>query len=288
MTLASFLPLVIGAIGIGALVQFILGWVETPDSLPQRLRATYVLFYQEHTEYLLDRTPVQRFALFHAGSVLLGLAAGYFFYGTALVGLLGGAVGMVAPALLLRQRRQTRRDKLQQQVDPALQFLASTLAVNPNVENALHLVSVHFQPPISEELARVVSAYRLGQRLDDALKTLSERCQDPYVTALVVALLVGRRTGGDIAETLRRIAYSTRESVRIEQDLRSKTRGQQNQFYLVVVLYVLALVALKLTLPESWQQLTTTDTGKLTLIASVAVVGAAIAWAQRILSPKNL
>ncbi len=86
---------------------------------------------------------------------------------------------------------------------------------------------------------------------------------------------------------MRRIAQSTRESVRMEQDLKSKTRGQRNQFYVVLFLYPLTLLALKSAQPETWQQLVTTDAGRLTLCASIAVVIAASVWAHHILHPKN-
>ena len=35
----------------------------------------------------------------------------------------------------------------------------------------------------------------LGQSLDDALQGMAERCNDAFMTAMVIALVVGRRTG---------------------------------------------------------------------------------------------
>ncbi len=287
MSTGILLPFTIAALGLYALYLAAMSALERPDASLRQIIGFYGRWYQELADYLLDRTSARRFALFHGGSVLLGWVLGYLLSQSALLTLVGAALGGTVPVLILHQRRQTRREQLQQQVDPALQFLANTLAVNPNVENALHLVSAHFKPPIALEFGQVVSAYRLGQRMDDALQAMSERCRDPYVTALVVALRVGRRAGGDLAETMRRIAQSTRESVRMEQDLKSKTRGQRNQFYVVLFLYPLTLLALKSAQPETWQQLVTTDAGRLTLCASIAVVIAASVWAHHILHPKN-
>jgi Flp pilus assembly protein TadB len=128
----------------------------------------------------------------------------------------------------------------------------------------------------------------MGRGLDDALQDMAQRCSDPFVSAMVIALVVGRRTGGNVATTLRRIAFSTREAVRVELELNSKTRGQRNQFYLVVLLYPLGLLGMKLMMSEAWSQLIHSYSGKVALFVSMSVVGAAVIWAQRILNPDNL
>ena len=67
-----------------------------------------------------------------------------------------------------------------------------------------------------------------------------------------------------------------------------KNNTNGNQFYLVVLLYPLGLLALRAALPEAWIQLTTTFNGKTCLAITATVVAVAIYWAQRILSPENL
>jgi tight adherence protein B len=144
------------------------------------------------------------------------------------------------------------------------------------------------KPPISQEMKRVVAAFRMGQSLDQALSGMADRCNDPFVTAMVIALIVGRRTGGNISVTLRQIASTTRDAARTEKDMASKTNGQRSQFYFVVALYPISLVSMKLILPTAWVMLTSSFQGLVALFGSVAIVLFATVWALNILDPKNL
>lgn len=284
--------LIAGAFAVCALLLGAYGWVLTPETFPRRLWQRYAAWQQELASYLLDPTTPTQFARRHALMAVGGLVAGVALWlvaaDTPIVAVAGLAVGLGAPFFLYPQRVQTRRELLQQQVDPALQFIANALQVAPNLDESLNLVALHLRPPMSEEVARVSAAYRLGQSLDDALQGMAERCNDPFVTSMVIALVVGRRTGGNISATLRRIAHSTREAVRVELELNTKTKGQRNQFYLVALLYPFGLVGLKQGMPTAWQALTDTYMGKVALCASLAVVLVSVVWAQKILSPKNL
>lgn len=287
MLLVSSLGYLFAALACVALLLGLDAWTRVEHSLPQRAWESYKAWYREQADYLIDRMPARDFALRHAGAGLLGLLLGMASGQPLLVvgGLLGG---ILYPVFHLKQRVQKRREALQLQIDPALQLIANALQVTPSLEEALVLVAQHLRPPMSEEVARVVAAYRLGQSLDDSLQGMAERCNDAFITSMVIAMVVGRKTGGNIAVTLRRIAVSTREAVRVELELATKTRGQRNQFFFVAILYPLGLVGLKAGLPVAWESLMNTYFGKVALFASMAMVVGGTTWALKILSPKNL
>lgn len=263
-------------------------WVRAEGSLVRRLWAAYQLWYRQHTDYLLDRTPASHFALRQGALGLVLLLIGSQLSSAPLIWAGLFFAGPLLLAGLLAQRVHERRRALQGQIDQALLLIANAMQVAPNLESALSLVAEHLQPPMSEEVARVVSSYRLGQTMDDALDAMGRRCNDPFVTAMITALFVGRRTGGNISATLRRIAQATRESIRVELELASKTRGQRSQFFLIATLYPIGLLAMKEALPQVWVILTTSFEGKATLFVSMGIVGVAVIWALRILNPKNL
>lgn len=279
-------------VGAAALAGFLLSfdlWLRSEDSFWARAWQTYKKWYDEQAAYLLDRTPaidhVKMHAAYAIGALVLGLVVALT-QPVIIVACFG--IGVFIPFMLLKNRVQKRRHDLLMQIDPALQFMANALQVTPNVEEALLLVAQHMKPPISEEMRRVVACYRMGQSLDQALQGLADRCNDPFVTSLSVALVVGRRTGGNISQTLRDIALSTREITKVELELSSKTKGQRNQFYLVAALYPLTVWGLKDQLPSAWTTLTSTSSGLLALLGSTLVVVFATVWALGILNPKNL
>ncbi|MCS6915079.1 MAG: type II secretion system F family protein [Myxococcales bacterium] len=289
MDLLRLVGTALGAIAAAAGVLAFDAWIHSKDSIPQQLWAAYVRWYREPAEYLLDRTPAKTFAIYHALQLLACLLIAVVVFGGHPIALVGAlAAGILGPPYLYLRRVEKRREALQQQIDPALQFIANALQVTPNLEEALSMVAEHMKPPISEEVSRVVTAYRLGQTLDDGLQDMAARCNDPFITAMVIALIIGKRTGGNISATLRRIAHATREAVRVELELRTKTKGQRGQFYLILFLYPVGLVSIKQFLPQVWDVLTNSYAGKLTLLFSMMAVAGAIYWARKILNPKNL
>lgn len=280
--------LVLGAISLAAGGLAIDAWLRSDSSFLQRAWAAYRTWYKEHADYLLDQTPAKAYAIRHAAIAGAALLIGVVAIGQLIVSLALLLIGAAVPFMMLRDRAQKRRLELIQQIDPALLFMANSLQVTPSVEVALMLVAQHMKAPISQEARRVVAAFRMGQSLDAALQSMADRCNDPFVTSMIIALIVGRRTGGNISATLRQIANTTREAVRVEKDMGSKTNGQRSQFYFVVALYPITLLAMKHVLPSGWTTLTTTFKGQVALLGSVAIIIMATVWALSILNPKNL
>ena len=292
MNLLDFLGgagVAVGALTAVAAVLALDAWIRAENSLPQQAWAAYVAWYKEPSEYLMDKTPARDFAIMHfiQAFAITALTAFIFSWHPIAMALAIGA-GVIGPAWLYLNKVEARREALQAQIDPALQFIANALQVTPNLEEALSMVAEHMKPPMSQEVARVVAGYKLGQTLDDGLQGMAARCSDPFITSMVIALIIGKRTGGNISATLRRIAHATREAVRVELELKTKTKGQKGQFYLIILLYPLGLVAMKQFLPQIWTVLTETYVGKITLLFSVGAVVGAIYWARSILNPKNL
>lgn len=263
-------------------------WLRSDSLFLKRCWDDYRSWYQEQADYLLDPTPARSFAVSHAVLVGGALLLGGLAFSSLLPVVVLGIAGLIAPRLHLQDRVRKRRGELIQQIDPALQLIANSLQVTPNVEGALLLVAQHCKPPISQEMSRVVAGFRMGQSLDTALQGMADRCSDPFVTAMTIALIVGRRTGGNISATLRQIASTTREAVRVQKDMSSKTKGQRSQFFFVVALYPISLFAMRTVLPTGWETLTTKFQGRVALLGSMGIIVLAIFWALSILNPKNL
>ena len=267
-------------------------WIRSEGSVWTRLWWTYKEWYDEQAAYLFEPRPAVEAAKQHliiaVGALIGGGVVALLLTPNPLVIVAMFALGIIYPFLEMRGRVQKRRQELLLQIDPALQFMANALQAAPNLEEALLLVAQHMKPPMAQEVRRVVSAYRLGKSLDEALQEMADRCNEPFITSMVMALIVGRRTGGNVALTLRDIALSTREVTKVELDLRTKTKGQQNQFYLVLVLYPVGVMALKEMLPSAWTTLAHTTQGLMAFLGSALVVVVSFVWARSILSAKNL
>ena len=151
---------------------------------------------------------------------------------------------IATPPLFLLRRKKLRREKLAAQLDNTLISLADALTTVPNLGEALRSISGHLRPPMSGEIRALLAEVQLGRSLDEALERMARRLRLPGLEAVVSALTLGRRTGGDMATMLKRIAAGIREVSRLEGVIRTKTAEGRNQAWvmgLVPPLFVLLM-----------------------------------------------
>jgi tight adherence protein B len=135
----------------------------------------------------------------------------------------------LGPAVWLARRDAARALALGDQVEGFLNGLAGALTVTPNLGEALSRAAQHLAQPMQGELEDALAQVALGRPLDEALASMAERIGAPGMGPAVAAVLMGRRTGGDLPGILKRMATTLREMARLEGVVRTKTaegRGQ--------------------------------------------------------------
>ncbi len=118
--------------------------------------------------------------------------------------------------------------------------------------------------------------------LDRAIHALSRRINSTLISGALTAIVVARRTGGNLPQTLERAAAALRETTRLEGVLRSKTaEGRGQVLVLASVPFILGLIIL--WLDRSWfDPMLDHPVGTAILVAcSVAWTFAAL-WAHQI------
>jgi tight adherence protein B len=78
-----------------------------------------------------------------------------------------------------------------------------------------------FNEPLAGELRRTFEEQHLGQPLDIVLRKLSERVPSMDVQFFVSAVLLQRRTGGNLAELLDKLAQLIRERFKLRARIRT-------------------------------------------------------------------
>jgi tight adherence protein B len=209
------------------------------------------------------------FALRHALAAAAGFAAGLAL-GSAIRALLLGTIAAIAPLGWMRQQIKQRRKALEAQLDAALQTIANNMLATQNVVDGFAAVAMHLPPPVSQEAELVVKDVKVGARIEEALADLSQRCQSQHVDAVVTALSIGLRTGGDLGKVLKKIAFVVRETIRCEELMAAKTsEGKTSAAIVGVMPMVLAVIMYRL-MPEWMAPLWNTLLGS--LLVAVAVL----------------
>lgn len=171
---------------------------------------------------LLDISPRLVTVLTGVSMVLLGLI-GYAFMDNFVGFILGGALGIFLPNAVLKFLRVRRLKRLEDQLVSGITTLASGVRAGLNLVQAMELVARDGPIPLSQEFAHLLKEYEYGIPLEDAMSNCATRIGSGDFRLLFSALQTHRERGGDLGDTLDRIADSIREIQRLEKRVESLT-----------------------------------------------------------------
>ena len=179
--------------------------------------------------------------------MLLTATAGFFLLGQwvgAVLGLIGGAF---LPPVAIAYLRRRRVAKLDEQLVSSIRTLASGVRAGLNLVQAMQLVARDGAVPVCQEYNHMMREYEYGVPLETAMANAARRIGSSDYQLLFAALLTHRERGGDLGETLDRIAESILEIQRLESRVKTLTaQGRTTARWLAtmpgVVLGILYLI----------------------------------------------
>ena len=133
----------------------------------------------------------------------------------------GAIVGAAAPFVLIYQKREKRMAKIEAQFPEALEFVARAMRAGHAFSVSLEMLHKEFPEPISGEFRRTFEEQNLGLPLEVALEKLGKRVPLLDVHFFVSAVLLQKRTGGNLAELLDNLAYLIRERFKLRGQIRA-------------------------------------------------------------------
>jgi tight adherence protein B len=170
----------------------------------------------------LEITPRRLLIIAGVVGAVLGVLAGVLTR-SPVAGLLATAGGALLPVLYVRQRRNRRLDKLLGQLPDALDLMARTIRAGQTMSQALQAIADEFDPPIGTEFALCYEQQNLGLPPEMAFQDLARRTGLLELKIFILALLVQRQTGGNLAELLEKLATVVRERFRVRGKIRVLT-----------------------------------------------------------------
>ncbi|MCC6590881.1 MAG: type II secretion system F family protein [Bryobacterales bacterium] len=156
-------------------------------------------------------------ALFIAGAVIARWCS--IPYVSAQLGI-GLFVGML-PVLYIYRVRNRRLFKFEEQFPESLEFVARSMRAGHAFSVSLEMIYREFQEPLAGEMKRTFEEHNLGMPLDQALLKLAQRVPSLDVHFFVSAVLLQKRTGGNLAEILDKLAYLIRERFKLRGKIRA-------------------------------------------------------------------
>ncbi len=123
----------------------------------------------------------------------------------------GGALGLVAPAIIVNGRATRRRDEITAELPDLVDLLTVSIEAGLALEAALSRVSERGNGPLATEVRRTLSEIALGRQRRDALRALGVRTDVPAIVAFVNSLNQADQSGMELGPVLRAQADVVRQ-----------------------------------------------------------------------------
>jgi tight adherence protein B len=136
------------------------------------------------------------------------------------------AIGMAAaagtlPLLFARHKAGAKVKQFEEQFPDCLEFISRSMRAGHAFSVALEMAHREFSEPLASELRRAFEEQNLGQPLDIVLRKLGQRVPSMDVQFFISAVLLQKRTGGNLAELLDKLAQLIRERFKLRARIRA-------------------------------------------------------------------
>ncbi|MDR3620912.1 MAG: type II secretion system F family protein [Paludisphaera borealis] len=231
-----------------------------PD--PERLNTLY-----EQADVSL---PFNRFMMIVVGlGVVGGLAAFAFGLSPLLAPLAGGFLAAI-PFFWLMKRRSNRIRAFVDAMPEAVELISRALRAGHGLASGLRLVAEEMKGPIADEFHRVFEEQNLGVPIEISLRNLADRIPTMDVRFFVIAIVIQRATGGDLAEVLDKIGRLIRQRFELMGHVKALTAEGRLSGIVLLALPPGLLAFLSFTNYKYVSPLFTTPVGTKMLAATVA------------------
>ncbi|MFO0952865.1 MAG: type II secretion system F family protein [Isosphaeraceae bacterium] len=127
------------------------------------------------------------------------------------------------PFLWLMKRKQARLKKFVDAMPEAVELISRALRAGHGLASGLKLASEEMKGPIAFEFGRVFEEQNLGIPIEVSLRGMADRVPVMDVRFFVIAVIIQRATGGDLAEVLDKIGKLIRQRFELHGHVKALT-----------------------------------------------------------------
>ena len=173
-----------------------------------------------------------------------------------------GVVGLaMLPNLVLVRLARQRRLRFVEQLPDALMLVGAAIRAGASLPLALRQMSQEMAAPCGQEFELMLREQRLGVTLDDALGSLERRMGGDDLRLFTAAIRIAGDSGGNLAETLERLADSIRRKLTVEGKIRALTAQGRLQGWIMTLLPPVVAAVLFVIEPHAMEPLLATWQG---------------------------
>jgi len=211
-------------------------------------RLLHKLSFDRHLQQLIEQAGVR----WTPGQVVIGgLLIGLVTFNVIwyLVPWLKGLAFIAAPPAacipytLLKRMQRRRIHAFEEQFPDALQFIARAMRAGHAFSVSLEMIHQEFSDPLGSEFRRTFEEQNLGLPLESTLEKLADRLPLMDVQFFVAAVILQKRTGGNLAEVLEKLGVLIRERFKLRGQIRTiSAHGRLSSLVLTMIPTVVAVL----------------------------------------------
>lgn len=175
------------------------------------------------------------------------------------------------PLLFVMRKRNARMRRFEELFPDSLEFVARSMRAGHAFSVSLEMIHREFQEPLAGEFRRTFEEHNLGLPLDVALQKLAKRVPSLDVHFFVSAVLLQKRTGGNLAEILDKLAYVIRERFKLRGRIRAiSAHGRMTGIALTCIPLGVGVIMFYVN-PDYAKFFFTDDVGNIMLAAAITL-----------------
>ncbi len=153
----------------------------------------------------------RQFLYIAGGLAVSGAVVGVAFRLPIYVIPLGSAFLGAMPFAWLLMRKKRRIRQFVSAMPEAVELISRALRAGHGLASGMRLVAEEMKGPVADEFHRVFEEQNLGIPIELALRSMADRIPVMDVRFFVIAVIIQRATGGDLAEVLDKIGRLIRQ-----------------------------------------------------------------------------
>ena len=139
------------------------------------------------------------------------------------IGVLASIAGAFGPYAWVRHKKQAHLQAIDNQLVDALVLMANAMKSGLSLQQAVELAASECKKPIVSEFEKIQKEVQLGQSIDQALRSMSERLALADLEMAIHSIITLRETGGNLSETFMTVANTIVERKKIEGKISAVT-----------------------------------------------------------------
>lgn len=132
-------------------------------------------------------------------------------------------IGFWLPILYVNHKRNRRLARCVNQLAETLGIMANSLRAGFSFMQAMQLIGKEMPDPIGTEFERTVQDIAYGVPIEKAFENMVTRLPDKNLEMVLSALLIQRKSGGNLAELLETMQETVLGRVRIKDEIKTLT-----------------------------------------------------------------